>query len=119
MPANETTITFQGGITVRLEKLRKVLQEQGLDGILITRPENQRYLSGFTGGEAALLITQKDALLLTDFRYYEQVAEEAPDFELVKVERKLPLVLKETLHQHGVQTLGFESTHLDVANCQA
>lgn len=104
---------------MRLEKLRKIVQQQNLDGILITRPENQRYFSGFTGGEATLLITQKDALLLTDFRYYEQVADEAPDFELVKVERKLPLVLKEILHEQGVRTLGFESSHLDVASFRA
>lgn len=96
----------------RLAKLRKALDEQELEAMLITRPENQRYLSGFTGGEGALLITQRQALLLTDFRYFEQVAEEAPDFELAKVEGKASLALKHTLKDLGIKTMGFEGTHL-------
>jgi len=103
---------------MRLEKLGRVLEEQGLDGVLITRPENQRYLSGFTGGEGALVITRQATLLLTDFRYFEQVAEEAPDFELVKVETKVAEVLKRLLKERGVKTLGFESTHLPFAQYQ-
>ena len=99
-------------MNTRLEGPRRALQEQELDAILITRPENQRYLSGFTGGEGALLITPQKALLLTDFRYYEQVAEEAPAFELVKVAGNMPSVLKDTLRELGVKKLAFESTHL-------
>jgi len=100
---------------MRLTKLRKALKENQLDAILITRPENQRYLSGFTGGEGVLLITQEDALLLTDFRYYEQVAEEAPGFQLVKVEAKMPQVLRPLLRERDVGALGFEATHLPFA----
>jgi len=103
---------------MRLQKLRQALEEEGLDAILVTRPENQRYLSGFTGGEGALLITQRRALLLTDFRYFDQVAEEAPDFELVEVEDKASLVLKRCLKELEVKTLGFESTHLPFARYQ-
>ncbi len=100
---------------MQLEKLRQTLKEQDLDAILITRPENQRYLSGFTGGEAELLITQQEGLLLTDFRYYEQVAEEAPAFQLVKVDQKIRPVLRGLLKERGVKTLGFESAHLPFA----
>jgi Xaa-Pro aminopeptidase len=103
---------------MRVEKVRQAVEEEGLEAILITRPENQRYLSGFTGGEAALLITSQQALLLTDFRYFEQVAEEAPDFELVKVEDKESLGLKGMLKELGVRTLGFESTHVPFAQYQ-
>jgi Xaa-Pro aminopeptidase len=106
------------GGNVRVQKLRQMLREQGLDAILVTRPENQRYLSGFTGGEAALVITQSDALLLTDFRYYEQVAEEAPDFQLVKVQGKMSQVLKQLFKRHGVKAVAFESTHVPFAEYQ-
>jgi Xaa-Pro aminopeptidase len=103
---------------MRVQKLRQGLREQGVDAILVTRPENQRYLSGFTGGDGALVITQSDTLLLTDFRYYEQVAEEAPDFQLVKVEGKVSQVLKQLFKKHEVQTLAFESTHVPFAQYQ-
>jgi len=99
-------------MSIRLDKLRQALKEQELDAILVTRPENQRYLSGFTGGEGALLITQERALLLIDFRYFEQVEEEAPDFELLKVEQKASLALKGSLKELEIKMLGFESTHL-------
>jgi Xaa-Pro aminopeptidase len=103
---------------MRIQKLRQKLHEQGVDAILVTRPENQRYLSGFTGGDAVLVITQSDTLLLTDFRYYEQVAEEAPDFELVKVEGKFSKVLKQVFKEHQVGSLAFESTHVPFSEYQ-
>jgi Xaa-Pro aminopeptidase len=100
---------------MRIRKLRQVMQEAGLDAMFITRPENQRYLSGFTGGEAALVITAQSKLLLTDFRYYEQVAEEAPDYALIKLEKSMPLALKQVFVEHGIKNVGFESTHLSYA----
>ena len=103
---------------MRIQRIRQALREQGLDAILVSRPENQRYLSGFTGGDGALVITQSDALLLTDSRYYEQVAEEAPDFQLVKVEGPVPQLLKLLLKKLEVKTLAFESTHVPFAQYQ-
>lgn len=103
---------------MRLERMRQTLSEQGVDAILVTQPENQRYLSGFTGGDGALVITQSDALLLTDFRYYEQVSEEAPEFQLVKVEGAVSRVLKQVLQKHQIETLAFESTHVPFAEYQ-
>jgi Xaa-Pro aminopeptidase len=103
---------------MRIQKLRQTLRNQGVDAILVTRPENRRYLSGFTGGDAALLITQGEAFLLTDFRYYEQVAEEAPEFQLVKVEGKPSQVLKQVLKKLDAKTLAFESSHVPFAQYQ-
>ena len=100
---------------MRITQLRQILGNAGLDAMLITRPESQRYLSGFTGGEAALVITAQAKLLLTDFRYYEQVAEEAPDYTLIKLEKRLPQVLKSLFQEHGIKNVGFESTHLSYA----
>lgn len=52
---------------------------------MITRPENIRYLSGFTGGrDARLLISDEHSYIFTDGRYFEQVAKESPAWELVK-----------------------------------
>lgn len=103
---------------MRLKKLRQAIKELDLEAILLTRPESGRYLSGFTGGEAALLITAREAMLLTDFRYYEQVREEAPQFELVKVEGRVSQILKRVCRERGIKTLGFESTHLPFAQYQ-
>ncbi|MGC7873522.1 M24 family metallopeptidase [Desulfosporosinus sp. SYSU MS00001] len=68
----------------RLERMRQQMQEENIDTYVVLRPENGRYLSGFTGGEATLVITLERSFLLTDFRYIEQAKEQSPDFEIVK-----------------------------------
>jgi Xaa-Pro aminopeptidase len=99
---------------MRLTKLRDALAAEGLDAILITQPENRRYLSGFTGSAGVLLISQEQAILATDFRYYEQVEKQAPDFRLAKVTDKFEAVLPELVQQVGAKRIGFESAHLTV-----
>ena len=69
----------------RLGRLRERLRKEGLDAILISSPENRRYLSGFTGSAGYLLVSQDDASLATDFRYMEQAAMQAPDFQIERI----------------------------------
>lgn len=61
-------------IEERIFRLRQFLHEHTADGILIMQPENLRYFSGFTGGEGALVVSSRDAVLWTDSRYTEQAA---------------------------------------------
>ena len=97
----------------RLSKLRSALADESLDAIIITQPENRRYVSGFTGSSALLLITPTEALLATDFRYYEQVAREAPGFRLVKIESpEIGALLNDAIHEVGAKRVGFESQHV-------
>ncbi|WP_407308284.1 M24 family metallopeptidase [Desulfosporosinus sp. SB140] len=90
----------------RLERMRQRMQEDKIDAYVVLRPENGRYLSGFTGGEATLIVTLDKAFLLTDFRYIEQAKEQAPDFEIVKTGHDHFLTLVEI----GLQSkrVGFE-----------
>jgi len=98
----------------RLTNLREALAAQELDGILITQPENRRYLSGFTGSAGVLVVTQDRASLATDFRYYEQVKAQAHGWELVPVTDSLIKTLAEHVMGLGAAKLGFESQHLTV-----
>ena len=53
------------------------LAENRLDGVLITGPENIRYLTGFTGSNGLLLLGRgREPLFLTDPRYTIQSAQE-------------------------------------------
>lgn len=96
-------------IPARLARLRAALPETGADAILISHPENRAYLSGFTGSAGHLLITADRAILATDFRYYEQVALEAPHYELARVKTTLNDPLPSLLE--GVKRLAFEADH--------
>ncbi len=99
---------------LRLEGLRGSLADQYLDAILISQPENRRYLSGFTGSAGWLLITSDRQVLVTDFRYYEQAAVEAATFELAKITSRFPKVLPELMADFDINRLGFESQHVCV-----
>jgi len=70
----------------RVEELRLRLKDSGLDAILISQPENRRYLSGFIGTAGHLMVSQDKAILATDFRYTEQAMRQAPNFEVRRTE---------------------------------
>ena len=41
-------------MSARLDKLRAILPDKGVDALLISMPENRRYMSGFTGSAGYL-----------------------------------------------------------------
>ena len=57
--------------------MRRALVAEGLDALLVSHLPNIRWLTGFTGSAAQLLLTAEHALLLTDFRYATQAPQEA------------------------------------------
>jgi len=101
----------------RLEKLRQKMSENELDGILVSQPHNRRYLSGFTGSSGILIITQEKQALATDSRYYEQVRQQCPNWELIEVGYDFVGNLLEILRQMGLggHRVGFEAAYLNVA----
>lgn len=104
--ANPTTAADL--IDRRIERLRALLPELGVDGLLVSQPENRLYLSGFTGSAGTLLISPTHTLIATDFRYYEQVGQQCPQFELVRVKREVDEALAGMLERAGVSRAGFE-----------
>lgn len=98
-----------------LSKLRESMQRDHYEAILVTHPENRAYLSNFNGTSGWLLITVEQAFLITDFRYYEQAALQAPDFELIRQSESLENTLKELLILRNVSQVGFEQDNLTYA----
>ncbi|HWC33212.1 MAG TPA: Xaa-Pro peptidase family protein [Mycobacteriales bacterium] len=85
-----------------------------VDAVLVTRPENVRYLSGFTGSNGALLLGHETSpVLATDGRYVLQAAAEAPDVEVVERSR-VAEALVERAASAGMTRLGIEAHHLTV-----
>jgi Xaa-Pro aminopeptidase len=78
--------------------------------MLVSDLINVRYLSGFTGSNAALLVFADDRppVLATDGRYHTQAAQQAPDLE-VAIERACGRHLAGRAASAGVRRLGFES----------
>jgi Xaa-Pro aminopeptidase len=100
----------------RRDALRELLRAAELDALLVTDLVNVRYLSGFTGSNAALLVPaagERGTRLATDGRYITQAAAEAPDVRRV-IERACDRVLVVAAGNDGIRRLGFESGHLTV-----
>lgn len=101
-------------MSARLEKLRGLLSEQELDAILISIPENRRYISGFTGSWGYLFVTHKDAVVCTDFRYVEQAGRQSQGFSVQRVGGVSDWLLN-LLSELGAKRIGFESGNISVA----
>lgn len=98
----------------RLAALSAALDRAHLDGLLVTSLANVRYLTGFSGTSALLLVTGRDALFVTDFRYETQAADEVGAVARVVVHGQslwsgLWALMGE---RSGLHVVGFESAHL-------
>jgi Xaa-Pro aminopeptidase len=100
----------------RLAALRGRLVDLELDGLLVTGPENIRYLSGFSGSLGYLVIGTSAAEILGDSRYWLQMEAEAPGFTLVRSgpSHGLWALIAERLKALGLRRVGFESQQLTV-----
>jgi Xaa-Pro aminopeptidase len=58
----------------RIPRLRAAFDDAGCDALLVTRMVNIRYLTGFTGSSALLLVRPDDLVFVTDGRYRDQSA---------------------------------------------
>jgi Xaa-Pro aminopeptidase len=65
-----------------MRQLRAAITKQKIAALLATHLSDVRYLCGFTGSNAALAITAKHALLVTDGRYTAQAAAEVKGAEV-------------------------------------
>ena len=99
----------------RVEGLVAQFNDQELDGVLISAPENRRYLSGFSGSAGYLLITKAKAVLVTDSRYTEQATNQSPYFDVRQVSGGWGWLIDE-LKDSGVKKVGFESQDMTVAS---
>lgn len=96
----------------KLDKLRKALQENNLDAILITSPINRTYITGFTGTAGAVIVSSDEARFITDFRYIEQANEQASGFSVIEHKKSIHEEINNQLNQIDVKRVGFEKDHV-------
>ena len=99
----------------RVEGLVAQFQDKELDGVLISAPENRRYLSGFSGSAGYLFITKANAILVTDSRYTEQATNQSPYFDVRQARGGWGWLIDE-LKSSGVKKVGFESQDMTVSS---
>lgn len=96
----------------RIESLRKHMQTEKIDGLLITSSSNLRYMTHFTGTAGFALVTLTDAIFITDFRYTEQAGEQAKAYEIIEHKGNVLDEIATQIKQRQIQRLGFEQEHV-------
>lgn len=97
----------------RRAALRDLLVENGVDALLVTDLVNIRYLTGFTGSNAALLVYAWDTaedrtVICTDGRYLTQVGEQVPDLR-AEIARASARRIVELAGEWQTGRVGYES----------
>ncbi len=93
----------------RLRRLQDLLVEARVAGLVVSALPNIRYLTGFTGSNALLLVTREDALFLTDGRYAIQAAREVQGARVSVPGGSLVRALIASINRRRLKSLGFES----------
>lgn len=106
----------------RRAELRTALHDHELDALLVVNLPNIRYLTGFTGSNAALLVHAADephaetrTLFCTDGRYTTQSQSQVPDLERVIERNSAPaLASRAGKDAQTYRRTGYESQHVTV-----
>jgi Xaa-Pro aminopeptidase len=103
----------------RLKALSRSLDQERLDLLLVSHLPNVRYLCGFTGSAALLLVNATGATLFTDGRYIAQAREEVNGARVVICRKPLLVAVGQwlTTRRRTVRPLvvGIDPEHLTVA----
>ncbi len=97
----------------RLERLRGSLEGAGCDALVVSELTNVRYLTGFTGSAALLLVASDHAVFVTDGRYRDQSADQLAaagvDADIRVVGAEPDAAVAEAAAAAGVRRLGLEA----------
>ncbi len=104
----------------RLDRLRARMRDV-CEALLVTELVNVRYLTGFSGSAAMLLVSEDDALLVSDGRYRDQAAEQlaAAGVEArVEIGRPSEQLAAIDAATKGCRRLALEASHVTWATQQ-
>jgi Xaa-Pro aminopeptidase len=100
----------------RQQKLLRIVHREKVEALLVTGETNVSYLTGFSGDSSYLLIGPGHRLMVSDFRYVTQLAEECRGLDtfIRKPDLKLPQAAVKVLKSSGVRKLGIEGHLMSV-----
>lgn len=105
----------------RLRTLRKRVRDAGHDAVLVINPVDTRYLTGFVGDDSWTLVPARGTkvYVLSDARFEEQIAREAPHVAAVMRQRSLVAELKTLRDRLKLTRVAVQKSSLTVARLEA
>ena len=99
----------------RIEQLRARMRDLAVEAFLVTDLLNLRYLANFTGTTGVVVVTETEQIFVTDFRYVQQVRNQAPDFTLLQNKKEIFSEINDYLTAKGIQRVAIEADQMNVA----
>ncbi|UCF80345.1 MAG: aminopeptidase P family protein [Acidobacteriota bacterium] len=107
-------------LRARLRRLREaVFKPGGADALLVTNLKNIRYLSGFSGTTAMMLVAQDASFFFSDFRYRTQAKSEVKGSRFVEVERDYLESVVQFMRKRRLRSVGVEGGHMTLSTLAA
>ena len=107
-------------INSRVNNLRSLMSERKLDVFVLiveerANSESCHYISGFRGSSAALIISMKDSILITDGRYQTQAPQQSPFTLVIQSKISLPQYIANSVSESDWTHVGFEAEKISHA----
>ncbi|MBO4991442.1 MAG: aminopeptidase P family protein [Firmicutes bacterium] len=99
----------------RIQRVRSAMKERGIEGLWLSKRENQGYVTGFPSSDVFVLLTEQENYLITDFRYIEAVKDACePLFTVIMTDTGNSLW--DVVKKIGVKSMGVEESVLTVSD---
>lgn len=101
----------------RIASLQKRLKKAGVSALLVTNRKDIRYLTGFVGDDSWALVRtgSKQVHVLSDFRFEEQIRNEAPHVKAIMRQKSLADALKDLIEPLKLERIGLQVDHTTLA----
>lgn len=95
--------------------MKNLFKEHEIQAILVTKPENIRYHTGFLGSFGQVILTSQKKFLLTDSRYAIQAKKLCDSKTTIVIIDDYKEDLNKILAKQKIESIGFEDHHLTVS----
>jgi Xaa-Pro aminopeptidase len=105
----------RGPLAARLSRVREELRERDLDALLVSHPPDIRYLTSFRGDDSLLLLTHDKAIVISDFRFEEELAALGRDYDVRIRTRPHAPTIEQIASDLKIDRLALQSDHMTIA----
>ncbi|WP_127848420.1 M24 family metallopeptidase [Lacticaseibacillus hulanensis] len=103
----------------KFTEVRAAMAASNIDALILTDPVNVSYVSDFSGDESGLVVTQNEAVLVTDSRFAEVAKAEVKEAEVQLHAKGLVPFMGGLVDQFGAKRVGLESAYMTYENYDA
>lgn len=98
----------------RLDKIKRYLSENNIQAILLSSANNKFYSAKLYSSSGYVFITNKNQYAIVDFRYFQEMKENAEDFEVILMNKEKTYfeIINEICSKENIGTIVFEGSEV-------